>query len=468
MPPRSTSRGLSRRELLHAGPAAGAVLALAACGAPVVVERVVVVPKVVEHEVIVKRPVVTERVVIVERPVVVERDVVVTRLITPPPTPTAVQPESRPARVKAPLRAAISPAFARGSVPDLSRADIPAELTLEVLDAHSSNPARLVARAAAGDLPDLLIGVSGGLVTALDALEMLAPLDDAISAEHEFVAEFIELGRREHGTMGMPVSGHPTHLLAGRQRLDLAGVSDAGATYDALGETARRLTDPETFTYGFGVVAGLPELETVAGSAGTFPNSERALTAWQWYVDLWRLERVSPPPSAWDGQGTAGEAVLDGRIALAIAHGRALSRLASLPTDRRAEWEVLPLPAWPDAVRRTPMAAAYIAAGEGAEDSVIEAAIALAGPAQAFDTDSATPAWAPALNDAAGGLGLELDSLLEAQGAWSTPIIETVDWRVRAVDLDVAVHNSLTLGQTARESAVALQVHGVKSDSPMG
>ena len=463
---RPSSRGLSRRRVLASGAGAGATLALAACGDPIVVERVVVVTNVVEREVVVERPVVTEREVIIEREVVVEREVIVTRLVTPPPTPsptplpaprpTVATPETPPQPLKAQLRAAISPAYARGGAPDLGSFGTTADLTLEVLDAGGDSSARLLARAAAGDLPDLLIGVPGGLVTALDAMEALAPLDTTLGEEHGFLPEMLALGRRDRGLVGMPVSGHPTYLLASRRRLEQGGVADAGATYPELTETARRLTDPETYTYGFGVVAGLPELETVARSAGPFPTSEAALNAWQWYADQWLHERVSPPPSAWDGQGAAGATVVHGRVALAIAHGRTLQRLATLPPERNADWETLPLPAWPEAARQVPMAAAFITSVHAGDAAAAEASVALAGPARTFDAGGMS-AWTPALDDVSERLGLNLEQLLEARAAWTVPLVETAGWLARTADLDSAVHNSLTLGQPAAEVAAALQ-----------
>ena len=432
------------------------------------VERVVVVPKIVEREIVIERPVITERAVIVER------EVVVTRLITPPPTPsptprpTLVIPEQTPQPARPTLRAALSPALVREGEPELRTADLPFDLTLEALDAGADSPTRLLARAAAGELPDLLIGVPGGLVTALDVLDELTPLDAALGTEPEILPEMLALGRRERGLMGLPVSGYATYLLAGRRRLDLAGVAEVGSNYEALAETARRLTDAETYTYGFGVIAGLPELETVAGSAGTFPTDEAAVDAWRWYADLWLHEGLSPPPSAWDGQGAAGEAVLDGRVALTVAHGRALSRLAALPQERRDEWEVLPLPSWPEAERQVPMAAAFIAARQGDDGTAADAAVALAGRASTFDAGPATPALTPALDDEAVRLGLEPDSLLEARDAWRTPIVETPDWHTRATELDVAVHRSLTLGKSAAEVAVPLTARAPGANSTYG
>ena len=467
MAPRPAGRDPSRRRVLQSATAAGAALTLAACGAPVVVERVVVVPKVVEREVIVEHRFVIERAVIVEKEVVIENEVVVTRVVTPPPTPSptplptvaapTATPESPPQPRPVGLRAAISPVLVGDVPPDLSAVGEIADVKLEILDGGGSNSERLLARAAAGDLPDLLIGIPGGLVTALDEVDALAPLDVALGAEHGFLSEMAGLGRRERGLMGMPVSGHPTYLLASRQRLEQGGVADVGATYAALGETARRLTDPETYRYGFGVVSGLPELETVASSAGPFPTGETAVAAWQWYADQWLHERISPPPSAWDGQGAAGEAVTQGRVALAIVHGRALSRLAALPPDAQTEWEPLPLPAWPERERRVPMAAAFIAARSGGDGSALEAAIALAGPARMFDGGPGTPAWTLALDDAAAKVGLDMERLLEARDAWSIPAVETADWRPHVAALDVAVQQSLTLGQPAAETAAMLE-----------
>lgn len=460
----SIRRGVSRRDILQIGMAAGAALCLAACGAPIVVERVVVVPELVEREVVVERPVFTERVVIIEKPVIVEREVVVTRFVTPPPT-AAARTEPAPAPARATLHAAISPALARGGPPDLGAIGPSADLKLEVLDQGGDSSDRLLARAVAGDLPDLLVGVPGSLVTALDALELLAPMDAMLGEDHGFLAEMLALGRRERGLVGLPVSGHPTYLLGGRRRLDLAGVTDVGSTYEALGQTARRLTDAETYTYGFGVIAGLPELETVAGSAGTFPADESAVDAWQWYADQWLRENTAPPPSAWDGQGAAGEAVLDGRVALTVAHGRALSRLVALPPERQSEWEALPLPSWPEAERRVPMAAAFIAAGQGEDGTAAEAAVALASLAPSFNAGPATPARTPAPNDEAARLGLELDILLEARNAWRAPIVESADWQARAMDLDIAVHHSLTLGRPAAEVAAELQPRATGASS---
>jgi len=464
MAAKSRGRGLSRRAILQVGAAGGAALYLAACGAPTVVERVVVVPRLVEREVVVERPVFTDRVVVVEKPIIVEREVVVTRFVTPPPT-SAARTEPAPDPVKATLRALISPALARAGPPDLGAIGSSADLKLEGLDRGRDSPGRLLARAAAGDLPDLLVGIPGGLVTALDSLDALAPMDTALGGEHGFLVEMLALGRRERGIVGLPVSGHSTYLLASRRRLASAEIAEVGSTYESLGEAARRLTDPETYTYGFGVIAGLPELETVAGSAGALPTDQAAVDAWQWYADQWLRERVSPPPSAWDGQGAAGEAVLDGRVALTVAHGRALSRLAALPPERRSEWEMLPLPSWPEAKRRVPMAAAFIAAGQGDDGTAADAAVALAGVASRFDAGPATPALTLALNDEAARLGLEPDGLLETRDAWRQPIVETPDWHTRATELDVAVHRSLTLGTPASEVLAELQARQAAASS---
>ena len=479
-----TGRVLSRRGVLKAGSTAGTALIMAACGAPIVVERVVVVPKVVEREIVVEQPVFNERVVIVEKPVVVERQVVVTRLVTPSPphepspTPaatagvtvaTATPRTERPAQTAlSRVRAAISPALVRDDTPDFSAVDSIADLDLEVLDGSGNAVERLLARAAAGDLPDVLIGIPGGLVTGLDELEMLAPLETALGPEHGFLPEMTALGRRGGGLAGMPIAGYPTYLLASRERLERAGVVNIGGTYDDLGDAARRLTDLETYRYGFGVVSSLPELETVTRSTGQVPWNTAAVAAWQWYADLWLQERVSPSPNAWDGQGGAGEAVASGRVALAIAHGRALHRLVDLPPDSRAAWEALPLPAWVEQARQVPLAAAFTAARIEGDVTALEAAVALAGPAKIHDTASGTPAWTPALDDSAIRLGLRLEQLLESSDAWATPLAEDSVWRRRVASLDAAVVSTLVLGQPVHEAAATLEAEFSRATAAIG
>lgn len=480
----ATGRVLSRRDVLKVGPTAGSALVMAACGDPIVVDRVVVVPQVVEREVVVEQPVFTERVVIVEKPVVVEQRVVVTRLVTPlpsyEPSPTTAGPPGitmstatsgteRPAQT-APIkvRAAISAALVGDGTPDFSAVDSFADLDLEVLDDSGNVAERLLARAAAGDLPDVLIGIPGSLVTGLDELEMLAPLDSALGPEQEFLPEMTALGRRRRGLAGMPITGHPTYLLASRERLDHAGIADIGSRYADLGEAARRLTDPETHRYGFGVVSGLPELETVTRSAGQVPWSDSAVAAWQWYADLWLQERVSPPPVAWDGQGGAGEAVASSRVALAVAHGRALRRLVDLPADLRATCEVLPLPAWMEQARQVPMAAAFTAARSDSDVTALEAVVTLAGPAKIPDSASGIPAWTPALGDTAIRLGLDLEQLLDSRDAWARPLAEDSVWRQQVASLDAAVVSTLVLGQPVHDAAAALEAEFAQATAARG
>jgi len=145
-----------------------------------------------------------------------------------------------------------------------------------------------------------------------------------------------------------------------------------------------------------------------------------------------------------------------------------LSRLAALPPERRSEWETLALPSWPEAERRVPMAAAFVAAGQGDDGTAADAAVALAGLASTFDAGPATPALTLGLDDAAARLGLAPDSLLEARDAWRMPVVETPDWHTRATDLDVAVHRSLKLGKSAAEIAVPLPAPATGASSTNG
>ena len=126
---------------------------------------------------------------------------------------------------------------------------------------------------------------------------------------------------------------------------------------------------------------------------------------------------------------------------------------------------MLPLPSWPEAKRRVPMAAAFIAAGQGDDGTAADAAVAPAGVASRFDAGPATPALTLALDDEAARLGLEPDGLLETRDAWRQPIVETPDWHTRATELDVAVHRSLTLGIPASEVVAELPARQAEASS---
>ncbi len=468
----------SRRQALTLAPAAGAAVLLAACGAPTLVERVVVVPRVVEREVVVERPIVIERTVVVERappaptppppaptppppaptppPPVPTPPLPVPPTAVPPPAPppAAARPEPSPRPTPTRLRLALARSILGAQPPNLRLTDASVQLVPEALDPRTD---LLLARAAAGEAPDLLAGLPGPQLTRLHAADALAPLDAGLPQDHDLAEAMLALGRRGGRLVGMPLRGYPTYLLANPQRMQQAGVADPGATFPDLAEAASRMTDPDTFAYGFGVVAGLSELETAARSAGEFPSHPAALDAWQWYVDLWQTARVSPPPAAWDGQGNPGRAIVNGRVGMALVHARALRPLAALRPPERAAWDLRPLPAWPDAERRqVPMAAAFVAARQDADPAAAAVAAALAGPADLLADSLAVPAWTPALAATARRLGVDPAPLVESRPAWVRPLVETSRWLNAAPLLHAAVQATITRGHPIPQAASSL------------
>jgi len=181
-----------------------------------------------------------------------------------------------------------------------------------------SGLAELIAAARRGGEFDLVAGVPGtqlsrlareGLVLALNA--WLGGLDLLPAMER--------LGQHHQARIGLPLSGYPVYGFINPQAFERAAVTEPGATYQEWLDTARRLTDRERFSYGWGVVADLPEIEAVATSAGGrfWTGAQVAPSAgWQWYADLIHREAVSPPPFAWDGLLGAHRALLEGRIAI--------------------------------------------------------------------------------------------------------------------------------------------------------
>ena len=373
--------------------------------------------------------------------------------ITIPNNPRSVRtitPDSSPKVIRVPLRIAVNPRFANRLSTPFESITTPTEIKAEIIDTGPAGLEKLKTLALAGNLPDLLVGVSGDTMFNLEAFTTLSPLDEALNTKHDFLDEMLALGKLNSRLLGLPMSAHPTYLLFSRERFTRAGVYTPGFTFPELEESARRLTDRERHEYGFGVVAGLPELETVARSAGRFPESGHALQAWQWYIDQWQKIRTSPPPSTWDGRGDPAHALIRGRVATMIVHGRALDRLIQLPEEARTDWDIAPMPAWPNLQRRIPLYTTFIAApGPTPEQATLQLAAQFAGPAQPQTLSYGTPSWIPALAPAARSARLDLQHLLEARSAWVRPMTDTATWRTRNTVLNAAVHSSLTYGHPA-------------------
>ncbi len=361
-----------------------------------------------------------------------------------------ITPDLSPKVSRVALRIAVNRRFSNRSSTPFESITTPAEIKTEIIDTGPAGLEQLKTLALAGHLPDLLVGIPGDTMFSLEALANLSPLDKALTTKHDFLDEMLALGKHNSRLLGLPMSAYPTYLLFSRERFTRAGVHTPGSTFLELEEAARQLTDRERYEYGFGVVAGLPELETVARSAGRFPKSGQALHAWQWYIDQWQKIRTSPPPSTWDGCGDPAHALIRGRVATMIVHGRALDRLIQLPVEAQTDWGIAQMPAWPNLQRRIPLHTAFIAApGPTPEQAALQLAVEFAGPAQPHTLSYGTPAWIPALAPAAGSARLDLQHLLEARSAWVRPMTETATWRTRNTVLNAAVHSSLTHGQPA-------------------
>ena len=327
--------------------------------------------------------------------------------------------------------------------------------------------AELIAGARRGGAFDLVAGVPGtqlarlareGLVLALNA--WLGGLDLLPALER--------LGQHHQARIGLPLSGYPVYGFVNPQALERAGVTEPGATYQEWLDAARRLTDRERFTHGWGVVADVPEIETMATSSGGrfWTGAHVAPSAgWQWYADLIHREAVSPPPYAWDGLLNAHNALAEGRIAMMLRSAWVLDELPS-----SGAWQLAPLPAWDDRRRAVPVAADYVAVATDARD--IEAAVDVAAllVTEAWPAPGARglPAWRPALETFAETKGLSLGTLTEAAAHWRRPSLETPGAAIAQERLLPAIDDVMSSGQPvdARMAALAEELQAGRDPVP--
>lgn len=342
------------------------------------------------------------------------------------------------------------------------------EIDLQVshISPSPSGLAELIAGARRGGEFDLVAGIPGtqlarlareGLVLALNA--WLGGLDLLPAMER--------LGRHHQARIGLPLSGYPVYGFVNPQALERAGVAEPGATYQEWLDAARRLTDRERFAYGWGVVADLPEIETVATSSGGrfWTGAHVAPSAgWQWYADLIHREAVSPPPYAWDGLLNAHTALAEGRIAMMF---RSAWVLDDLP--KNGSWQLAPLPAWDDRRRAVPVAADYVAVAADAQE--IEAAVDIASllATEAWPAPGARglPAWMPALETFAEAKGLSLETLTEAAVHWRRPSLEAPGAELAQTRLLPAIDDVMSAGQpvNARMAALAEELQDLRGSA---
>ncbi len=460
-------------------------LSLAACGTTHFVEKIVI------HPVEVERVVVQERAVIVEREIIViatptpaptvpprptPRTGVATRAPTPPPSTTPTQEVIAAPAAPQPLTRTL--AIGVSGVNQSSnvwaarlrsfterRPEIHAEVA--PLGIGPAAQMALVRGADQGGLPDALLNLSGAALAVLAEREALAAFDAADAADR-FAPELLALGRRAGSQLGLPLGGYPVYFYVNDRIVERAGVEQLGTSYTDRLETARRLTDSERHVYGWGAVADLPELETVAGSAGgrvwtpdgraAALGEEAFVSAWQWYADLIRPELVAPPSSAWDGLLGTHAALLEGRIAMALRSGWVIEALGRLPRQSRAEVRLAPLPSWGERPRTVPVNAAYaaVAASSEVREDAQELAVFVASDGRDPSRDPGLPTWIPALDRYAAAQAVAAAELTETSAGWRRPALD----HPRSVDVaDVlmpAVSAVVAGGDAAAQHAAPL------------
>ncbi|MCY4112534.1 MAG: hypothetical protein OXG33_01170 [Chloroflexi bacterium] len=329
-----------------------------------------------------------------------------------------------------------------------------------------SGLAEVIAGARRGGAFDLVAGLPGtqlarlarqGLVLALNA--WLGGLD--------LVPAMERLGRHHQARIGLPLSGYPVYALVNPQALERAGVAEPGATYREWLDAARRLTDRERLAYGWGVVADVPEIETVAmSSGGRFWTGAHVAPSdgWQWYADLIHREAVSPPPYAWDGLLNAHTALGAGEVAMTL---RSAWVLDELPNG--GPWHLVPLPAWDQKRRATPVAADYVAVAADAQDiqAAVDVASLLATEAWPAPGARGLPAWRPALETFAETKGLPLETLTEAAAHWRRPSLEMPGAEIAQARLLPAIDDVMSSGQPveARMAALAEELQDLRQSA---
>ncbi len=327
--------------------------------------------------------------------------------------------------------------------------------------------AGLIARVRQGGEFDVVAGIPGtqlarlareGLVLALNA--WLGGLDLLPAIER--------LGRHHQARIGLPLSGYPVYAFINPQAFERAGVGEPGATYQEWLDAARRLTDRERFTYGWGVVADVPEIEAVATSSGGrfWTGAQVAPSAgWQWYADLIHREAVSPPPYAWDGLLGAHRALVDGRIAMTIRSAWVLDELPG-----SGAWQLVPLPAWGANRRAVPVAADYVAVAHDTDNVEAAADVASLLATEAWPAPGARglPAWRPAFERFAETSGLSMESLTESAPDWRRPSLEVPGAEVAQSRILPAINDVMSSGQSveARMAALAQELQAQRDPVP--
>ncbi|MFV0343072.1 MAG: ABC transporter substrate-binding protein [Anaerocolumna sp.] len=137
---------------------------------------------------------------------------------------------------------------------------------------------------------------------------MLMPLDNIITKEEQanYSEGLVSLATYSDGTLyGVPKDFDTIALMYNKELFDAAGVSypDDTWTWDTLLDAAKKITNPETKTYGFlapleDQVGYLPWIYQAGGTVlenkKSGINSPEAIRGLQFYTDLILKEQVSP------------------------------------------------------------------------------------------------------------------------------------------------------------------------------
>ncbi len=456
-PPRRI--GLSRRRLLAGFGSLGMAALAAACGQTQVVECIVI------------RRVTVERTIVVERPVVVTR--VITVPVSAPERPALTAVPEPPAAAQAPPISLEAGLTADGTSLDRWRdpldrfASLRPNVTVRAEPLAGGREAlrSLAVRAAGGHLPDALVGLPGGALVELTTEDALTPVPDALIGAHDFVAQLAALGRIGDRQFGLPLTGFPTYVYVNATALERAGIEAPGATYDEVLESARRLTDPAAGVHGWGVAPDLPELETVAGSAGgrvwsddrsrSTLDEPAFVRPWQWYADLIHVERVSPPAEAWDSLMNAHRALEAGRIAMTLRSGWVLDALRRDSAGGEHAWSTVPLPNWDGLPRRVPVNADFAAVVASSDEPASAGDLVRFMATEGLDarTRPGVPGWIPALDVAADRVGITRAQLLDASEGWGRPAIDVPNSFAVQDALFPAIREVVVRGRPAAEQA---------------
>ena len=334
-----------------------------------------------------------------------------------------------------------------------------------------SGLAEPIASARRGGAFDLVAGVPGAQLARL-AREGLVLALNAWLGGLDLLPAMERLGRHHQARIGLPLSGYPVYAFINPQAFERAGVAEPGATYREWLDAARRLTDRERFTYGWGVVADVPEIETVATSSGGrfWTGAHVAPSAgWQWYADLIHREAVSPPPYAWDGLLNAHTALAEGQIAMTIRSAWVLDDPPRSAVDA-GSWRLVPLPAWDDRRRAVPVAADYVAVATDAQDipAAVDVASLLVTEAWPAPGARGLPAWRPALEEFAKTKGLPLEPLTEAAAHWRRPSLEAPGAEIAGLRLLPAIDDVMSSGEPVdgRMAALAEELQARRDPVP--